>query len=195
MSAPGETEDLLQGAKGGDPGDYEALFERMRERLLLYVSCRIGRLKSEVEPQDVVQETYLEAHRSFETFRGGGAGAFVTWLLRIADHRLQDLAKRYGAGKRKADLVRISQVDGIRASGAGPSSMGARSEQIERLRRAIVGALDAEEAEAVLLKHLQELTLEETAARMGKSVKQVRTLLARATWKLGSTLEEGLGQR
>lgn len=190
-----ETEELLRGARDGRPGDYEALLERVGDRLSLYVGCRLGRLRSELEPADVLQETWLEAHRSFATFRGQGAGAFVTWLLRIADHRLQDLVKHYGAGKRTASTVRISQAGRIEARGPGPSTDGARAEQIERLRRAIVEALDADEAEAVLLKHLQELTLEETAARLGKTVKQVRTILARACWKLGSTLEEGLGPR
>src|SRR5690606_13109253 len=127
------------------------------------------------------------------TFRGGGAGAFVTWLLRIADHRLQDLAKYHGAAKRRADVVRLSQAEEVAASAAGPSSQGARSEQVERLRRAIVESLDADEAEAVLLRHLPGLTREEPAGRMGKRGKQVRTLLARACWRLGSALEEGLG--
>ena len=186
------TDELLARARGGDRGAYEALFAAAAERLLVYLELRLGGLKARLDPLDALQETYLEAHRSFDRFRGQTLASFRAWLYAIADNRLLDLADHHGARKRspQGEQVPVSQViEELRGSRTGPGTAVARREEHERLRSALE-ALEPAEREAILLHHFHGLTREQVAERLGLTVKQARSLLARARWRLGSSLRD-----
>lgn len=187
----GETDELVGAAQGGDDAAYEALFARVARRLLLYVRVRLGpRLAGSVDPMDVVQETYLEAHRAFPAFEQRTPGAFTRWLLRIADHRLHDLSDRLGATKRRAfqEAARGSAVlERLRAEQSGPVSESERREEHQALIEGL-SALDEREREVLLLRFFHGLTLEECAAQLAVSEPTVRRLLARGQIALGGLL-------
>jgi RNA polymerase sigma-70 factor (ECF subfamily) len=190
--APGApTADLVAAAQGGDAQAYEQLFERVADRLLLFIRLRMGpRLREHHDPLDVLQETYVEAHRSFARFRPDGPGAFTRWLHAVADHRLRDLAKEQARQKRRppSPLVHGSGVmDRVRARHTGPSSACARREAQEKLAQAML-ELAEEEREALLRRYFQEETLETIAAALGRSEPTVRRLLGHARVKLGKLL-------
>lgn len=187
-----ETEDLVDRARGGDHEAYEGLFARVGERLLLYLRVRLGTLGGQVDPLDALQEVYLAAHRDFPTFRARG-GAFTGWLFRIADHRLLDLVDHHQARKRMpaGGWAAGSQVlEALRASQTGPVTANERREEQERLGAALT-RLPEDQREVVLLHHFHERSLQEVADATGRSVKAVRTLLARAVYQLGDALEAG----
>lgn len=183
----------LQRARGGDRAAYEALFAGVAERLLLYLEVRLGGLRSRLDACDVLQETFLAAHRSFGSFQGRTRAAFRAWLFTIADHRLGELAAHHGAQKRGVAREVPAIVEQLRASRTGPATACARLEQQDRLRAALE-ALEADQREAVLLHHFHGLTQDEAAARLGRTVKQVRLLLAKARYQLGSALEDPAGR-
>lgn len=188
------TEDLALRARAGDQAAYEALFARVAERVLVYVRCRLGpQLRARVDPWDVLQETYLEAHRSLARFQGGGEGAFSAWLYRIAENRLRDLAGRWSTQKRQAaggEVHATDVVSRLRAQETGPSTGCARQEENERLVQAI-DQLEPQEREALLLRFFQGRTLEEIASALATSERSVRRLLGQAQVKLGGLLERG----
>lgn len=187
----GETDDLVARARDGQPAAYEELFARVAERLLLYVRVRLGpRLDARLEPVDVLQEIYLQAHRDFASFQPRDPGSFSGWLYRIADHRLSDLAGHFGAGKRQAleQAARGSEVLArLVAEERGPASECERRERHAALA-ASLHELEEPEREALLLRHFHGLTLDEIAARLGTSEPTVRRALARGQVKLGLRL-------
>lgn len=194
--AAGPTDELVHQAQGGDARSYEQLFERVAERVLLFVKIRLGaKLRDRLDPFDVLQETYLEAHRSFPTFEPQGEGAFLRWIYRIADNRLRNLADHYGAKKRGSERAQVRTpevIERIRASHTGPSTAIARQEEHGRLLEAM-GRLAAEEREALLMRYFHDATLEEIATASGRSLSAVRRLLARAEIRLGASLREEPG--
>lgn len=190
MSTP--TEELIDRARGGDDLAYDGLFDRVADRLLVYVRCRLGAgLRGKLEPLDVLQETYVEAHRSFDRFQGQGPGSFTRWLYGIADHRIRDLAKHFGAAKRRppGELVQASTaLRRIAAEQTGASTLMARRERDE----ALVAAMDElpeREREALLLRFFQGRTLEEIAAALDTSERSVRRLLGNAMQRVGGVLK------
>lgn len=190
-----DTADLVQQAREGDDAAYEALFARVGERLLLYLRVRLGQLASRIDPLDALQEVYLAAHRDFPRFRSAG-GAFVGWLFRIADHRLLDLVDHHGAQKRKPAggwAGTSATLHSLRASHSGPATTNERREEQERVASAL-SALPEDERQVILLHHFHEHSLQEVAAETGRSVKAVRTLLARARYRLGGALEDPAGR-
>ena len=65
--------ELLRRARTGDGPALGALLEGYRAYLTLLARLQIdGRLRGKADPADLVQETFLEAHRSFPGFRYTG---------------------------------------------------------------------------------------------------------------------------
>lgn len=185
-------ESLLRRARQGDREAYDALLSGLADRLLLYVEVRLGALRNRLDPCDVLQETLLMAHRSFAGFQGDSLPAFRGWLFAIADHRLHDLADHHATQKRHTpggEVPLSGVVEQLRATRTGPATAAEREERRVRLHEALQG-LEQAEREAILLHHFHGLTQDEVAERLGVSTKQVRGLLVRARYRLGSALEE-----
>ena len=182
------TDALVDLARAGDASSYNRLFARVADRALLYIRLRLGpALRAKVDPLDVLQETYLEAHRSFAHFRPQAEGAFLRWLYGIADNRLRNLADHWRAGKRAAARETPGVIERLRASQTGPATACGRAEQNDRLLAALE-SLGADEREALVLRYFHESTLEAIALAMDTSISSARRLLARAELRLGRAL-------
>jgi RNA polymerase sigma-70 factor (ECF subfamily) len=185
---------LLAGARAGNRDAYDQLFSLAADRVLLYIRMRLKPpLREKVDALDVLQDTYLEAHRSFRRFEYRGPGSFSAWLCRIAERALAGLADHHGALKRRppGSRVAISRVlDRIQDSGAGPGSIAARREELEKLERALA-ELPGDERRALLLRHFQEETIESIAKTLEMSPTSARRLLGRAMARLGELLAAG----
>src|SRR5260370_38247915 len=89
-------EHLLQEARAGDAATLGRLLELYRRYLALLARMQIGqRLQGKVDASDLVQETYLEAHRHFARFQGTSEGQLVRWLRQILAAKLADVCRRY----------------------------------------------------------------------------------------------------
>jgi len=184
---------LVARAQAGERPAFDRLFALVAERLALFVRLHTGaRLAAQVEVVDVLQETYLQAWRSLETFEFRGERALLAWLCRIAENRLRDLAQNLGAVKRGAGRERIEfehVLELARESATGPVTAAARGEARERLSDAL-DRLKDDEREVLLLRYFQERELEDIAGRVSLSVSAVRRLLGRAVERLGRALSQ-----
>ena len=94
---------LITRIKNGDQEAFSALFGKYRPRLAVIIHYRLGpELGRSYEVDDVMQETFLKAFRDFEQFTYRTPGSFMSWLARIADHVVADLARSQGRQKRHA---------------------------------------------------------------------------------------------
>ncbi len=157
------------------------------------------RLQGKVDPADVVQETFLEAHRQFPQFRGTSEAEMAAWLRRILAGQLALLVRRYiGTKARDMNLERElgAQLDqsseaidrGLAASISTPSQRASRREQAVLLADAL-GRLPEDYREVIILRHLEGIAFADVAARMGRSVDSVQKLWVRALGSLRSTME------
>jgi len=72
------TRDIVEAIRGGDRSAFNTLFQRAGGRVFVYVNSRMGEaLRRRVDPEDLLQEVYVEAFRSFDTFEEAGPGSFV----------------------------------------------------------------------------------------------------------------------
>src|SRR2546430_14450900 len=84
-----DPEHLLQEARAGDAAALGRLLELYRRYLALLARVQIGRrLQGKVDAEDLVQETFLEAHRNFGRFEGASEGQLMCWLRQILAARL-----------------------------------------------------------------------------------------------------------
>lgn len=201
--APGpiDAEELLRAARTGDGAAFGTLLASYERYLALLARLRIGReLQGKVDPADVVQETFLEAHRNFPAFRGETERELLAWLRQILATRLADVVRRYVGAKGRD--VRLEQRlageldesaaglnDVLVASATSPSRQAARREQAVLLADALAGLPD-HYREVIILRHLEALPFAEVARRMDRSEDSVQKLWLRALGLLRQSLQE-----
>jgi RNA polymerase sigma-70 factor, ECF subfamily len=171
------------------------LLELYRRYLTLLARVQIGqRLQGKVDAADLVQETFLDAHRNFLQFRGVTEGQLANWLRQILAAKLADLMRRYlGAKGRDVHLEREigEAVDrssvlldrGLVAPGSSPSQQASHREQSVLLADALEQLPD-DYREVLVLRHLEGLTFPEVAGRMGRSLDSVEKLWMRGLARL-----------
>lgn len=205
MSGVGPTDpgQLLRLAKRGDGDALGRLLEIYRNYLKLLARLQIGRrLQGKVDASDVVQETFLQAHRGLAGFQGATEPEFLGWLRRILASRLTDLMRRYCQTRGRDvrlerqltdELDRSSRIaQGLALSESTPSQKAARREQAVLVADALA-ELPADYHEVVILRHLEEHSFPEVARQMGRSLDSVKNLWVRALAhlhrSLGGTLD------
>jgi RNA polymerase sigma-70 factor, ECF subfamily len=194
-----DPEALLTAARQEGEPALGRLLERYRAYLSLLARAQIGRhLRSRVDDSDVVQETFLAAHRDFPRFRGTTEAEFVGWLRNIMAARLADLVRRHVKAKARdarleqslaGELDRSSQALALGLAAGGPSpSQEAAHRELGVLLADAIKALPADYGEVIVLRHLEGLSFAEVATRMGRSVDSVEKLWVRALARLRKTL-------
>jgi RNA polymerase sigma-70 factor (ECF subfamily) len=201
VSTTPDPEELLRLARIGNASALGRLLELYRHYLDLLARLQIGRrLQGKVDPSDLVQETFLKAHRDFAHFRGKSEGEWVAWLRQILAMNLAHLVRRYCGTRRRDVRLERALVDELAQSSrvldqalvaqeSSPSNEVSRREQAVLLADAL-GQLPADYREVIILSHLEGLSFPEVASRMGRTVNSVKNLWARALARLRRSLGE-----
>jgi RNA polymerase sigma-70 factor (ECF subfamily) len=186
MSAPTPTRDeaqMIAAILAGDTGLYHDLI-RPYERSVY--SMALSFMKNEADAEDVAQEAFLKGLRKLRDFRG--QAKFSTWLISIT---LNEARGRL----RRQTVVRMDSLDEPADEGGSVSPALLRdwrevpSEALERkeireMLRAAIGHLAPIYREIVLLRDVEELSIEETATALTISTASVKVRLHRARMML-----------
>jgi RNA polymerase sigma-70 factor, ECF subfamily len=175
----GDTQDLVLAARAGDSARFAELYERLAPALFAWAQIRIrSELKPWLEPQDLVQEVWCRAWRSFPSFDPAertGSGAFRYWIFRIAKHVLLEAVResrsptfRAGSGS----TTRLFALREVPDSVTAASRRLARSESLERFARWMQD-LDEEDRRLVVHCGLEGMRHDEVAARLQLSTAAV----------------------
>jgi RNA polymerase sigma-70 factor (ECF subfamily) len=202
MDTPGPpTEELLRLARAGDAEARGRLLEAYRAYLTLLARVQLGRdLQGKVDPSDLVQEAFMEAHRDFARFQGQTEAELRAWLRRVLATGLADQVRRYCGTRRRdlrlerhlaAELDRSSQAleRGLAAPGSSPSAQAEHREDTRRLAEALE-RLPPDYREVLLLRHFQGLTFPEIARRLDRTLDMVKNVWLRGLARLRRSLEE-----
>jgi len=198
-----ETQDrLIEKARQGDGAAMSALIDRHARELREYIQAELGdRLRQRLESADVMQQVCLDALEGVKKFVDRGEGSFLAWLRRIAANRICDVDRRAFQTERRGGEVRMadlkdepsvrSLLDRLSKSVTTPSRAAGREEHIALLTRALEG-LSESHREVVRLRYLEQLDVSETARRMGKTERAVRSLSVRALIQLKELLGDSI---
>ncbi len=183
---------LLVYVRTGQANLLGPLLQNYRGYLNLLARLKLDdELQSKLDPSDVVQETFLDAHRDFHKFRGTTEAELMQWLRRILAFNIADQLRRYrGTQQRDVRLERTFAHDLDRSSIAlgevvpvaddtTPSERASRREEAALVADALE-QLPADYRDVLMLRHLKGLSFSEVASRMGRSVGSVQKLWMRA---------------
>jgi RNA polymerase sigma-70 factor (ECF subfamily) len=182
-------------------GDREALATLLAEhaeRLHRWITPRLDRrIQGRVSASDVVQEVYLAADQRREHFASKPDMPFGVWVKLLAAQRLIEVHRRYlGAAARAVgrevpiDAGSGSDTLAVRLPGrhTTPSHSAIRKEEAELLREAL-GQLETTDREVLALRHFEELSNEQVAARLSLTTSGATKRYMRAIARLKTVLE------
>jgi RNA polymerase sigma-70 factor (ECF subfamily) len=162
---------LIEAAQA-DPARFVDLYERHFHRVYAYVARRAS---SRAEAEDVTSEVFEQAFRNLKKFEWRGV-PFVAWLYRIAANALADTRR---ARARDAFDPPPDVADGREA------------EEIERraIVFQIVERLPDVQRQVIEMRFVDQKSIREIAAALGRSEGAVKQLQLRALENLRKSME------
>ncbi len=167
------------GERLDDPDAFAAFYERALPRVYGYVYHRVGGRTAIAE--ELTQETFLTVNSLLR--RGQAVAAPLPWVFGIARHKLLEHYRREARAVGPLVSWESWQDDAEEPDGAAWDAPW-EDDWHERTLRALA-AVPAAQREALILRHMDGLSVPEVATALGRSVPAVESLLARgrATFK------------
>lgn len=168
----------VEALKNGDERAFRCLFEQENERLTRFV---LKIVNDRDEAENIVQETFAEAYRQIDRFRG--ESKVSTWLFSIARHQ----AYGYLRTSKRHNYLEHETIEFLDADqDAAPNAT--QDEVVGEERRRIVYEamedLPDHYRRVVQLRDLEEQSTAETAKELGLTEVNVRVRLHRARKQL-----------
>ncbi len=195
---------LIEKAAAGDDVAAHRLLDLHRERLRAMIALRLDRrLSARVDPSDVLQETLTEAHQKLPEYLRTQPIPFYPWLRRMAWEKIVQLHRQHLLAQARA-VTREERFDAalpdesvldlaqrLAARGSHPSRQVLQDE-LKRRVQAALARLEPRDREVLVLRFLEQLSIEETAATLELSREAVksrqRRALERFSEMIGGTL-------
>lgn len=172
MSEPLDTDaGLVRRCLAGDEGGYAALLERHQGRIYSFLLRLAGDAH---DAEDLAQVVFLKAFRSLESF--DQSRPFHSWLFAIAHHSALDFLRA-----RKTNLSLDHEENPIDPADEtdGPERLAETALDGALIER-LIAALPPLYREALLLRHIEGLSVEDVAASLGLPEGTVKIRLFRA---------------
>ena len=170
---------LLDAAATGHDASFETLVAPLLPRLRGYMRAQAGD-----DGEDLVGDVLLRVFRGLGGF-SGGESEFRSWLFTIAHHRLVDHRRR----RRRDEPLEPGHAARIPGGDAEQEAMDKLAEADLWL---VLRLLAPAQRQALLLRVVADLSVEEAAAVMGKKPGAVRVLQHRALESVRKKIRRGV---
>jgi RNA polymerase sigma-70 factor (ECF subfamily) len=162
----------------GDARAFTLLVDRHLQPCLRFATRMLG---SRHDAEDATQEALLRAHRALASYRD--ETPFRTWLFAILVNRCRTAMEQRGRHLRRVE----ADADALAVA---PSRDHAPATELRIEIERAVASLEADQREAFLLKHVEQLSYEEIAAVTGAGVSALKMRVKRACERLQLLLGE-----
>jgi RNA polymerase sigma-70 factor (ECF subfamily) len=172
----------LERARAGDPRGFDELFRATGAAVAGYLRAR-----GADDPDGLANDVFVRAFGTLRKFQGDG-DRFRAWLFTIAHNAAIDDARRR---RRRLVEVRLAVAADIPGGDVEDEAMARLAH--ERVH-ALLALLSPDQRDVLLLRVVADLSVEETAAVLGKSYEAVKALQRRGLAALRRALssEEGV---
>ena len=172
---------LLRRLRDRDERAFRELIDDHRDRVFNITYRMLG---NRAEAEDVAQEVFITVFKTIESFRE--ESKFSTWLYRVTvnhcKNRIKYLARRHDRDRDELDETNQATngaVNGAPVRVAQPDKALA-SAQMEKLLQEAIAALDDDQRAVVILRDVEDLSIEEICEITGLPDGTVKSRLHRA---------------
>lgn len=179
------SDSTLRAIRGGEDLAWATLHEHLALRLQKLAVKKVdSELRIRTSPSDLVQETFLLAHRSASGFRGKSLAEVFAWITCILTNRIRKAYRDEKNTRRRSLHREVSWYERRRASileetGVTPSKVVLENEERELIDRAF-RVLSQEDQSLISDHFIKGLSLSDIAKRTGKSDVAIRKHWSRA---------------
>jgi len=184
---------LLRRLRDRDERAFRELIEGHRDRVYNITFRMLG---NRAEAEDVAQEVFITVFKTIEDFRE--ESKFSTWLYRVTvnhcKNRIKYLARRHDRDHDEIDETSNGHNGAI---GSGPPASPDRAlegAQMEKLLQEAIGSLDEEHRVVVVLRDVEDLSIEEICKITDLPDGTVKSRLHRARLALRKKLQRHVGE-
>jgi RNA polymerase sigma-70 factor, ECF subfamily len=188
---------LLRRLRDRDERAFRELVAEHRDRVFNITYRMLG---NRHEAEDVAQEVFIAVFKQIDSFRGDSK--FSTWLYRIAvnhtKNRIKYLARRHDRDRDELDETTTSGDSGNGAIGSPLPAAPDRAlegAQMEKLVHAAIEELDEDQRVVVVLRDVEDLSIEEICEITGLADGTVKSRLHRARLVLRKKLQRHVGDQ
>lgn len=184
---------LVRRFNGGDHAAFTEIVGRHRERIMaLAFRC----LRNHADAEEIVQDTFMRAHRGLTRFRGDSS--LATWLHRIGFNLARNRYWYFFRRRRHLTFsldvplnndTRATFGDLVPSEEPGPARRAATDEFFALVATGMQ-QLDASHREILVLRNELHRTYEEIARSLGINEGTVKSRIARARGKLRELMTE-----
>jgi RNA polymerase sigma-70 factor (ECF subfamily) len=165
----------------GDAEAFGLLVDRYQNEFTAYAKQMTGSLD---EAADVVQESFVRAYRSLRSCRE--PARFKGWLFRIVSNQ----CKTHLSRRKRRRTKPLASLESLSVAAEDTSDEEAEAADLRRHLYRALEALTHEQREAVILKYLHGLSLEEMAGVLAATVPAIKMRLKRGREALRAELED-----
>ena len=187
---------LLRRLRDRDERAFRELIDGHRDRVFNITFRMLG---NRAEAEDVAQEVFITVFKTIDTFRE--ESKFSTWLYRVAvnhcKNRIKYLSRRHDRDRDELDETTNRSVAASGAIGAPPPSAPDRAlegAQLEKLMQEAIASLDDDQRVVVVLRDVEDLSIEEICEITGLPDGTVKSRLHRARLVLRKKLQRHVGE-
>lgn len=177
-------QELLAGLSAGSELHFNELYNRYFQRIYSFVYTR---MRNHADAEEVVQETFTAVFRSFESYRG--TSSLLSWIYGIAKNTLNNRLRRSKTEGQRLDALRPEVI-------RPPSALGdCNPEEHLSMRRYAEAVRDRLESvsewqsEIFVMRHLDNLSIQEISDRTDRSSDAIRSSLYRVKRLLFETAD------
>lgn len=163
----------------GDADAFAVLVERYQAEMAAFARYMVGGAD---DAADAVQESFVRAYRSLR--RCQDRANFKGWLFRIVSNQCKTQLRRR---RRSEPLARGADV----AAADDPARDAQQADLRERVHAALQ-RLPVAQREALVLKYLHGLSIEEMAVQLSTTISALKMRLKRGRERLREVMEEGM---
>lgn len=173
----GEDKEVL-GAIAGDASAFGVLYDRYQPAIYRFVALKVGRRE---DAEDITHQVFMRAWQRIAKYEGRGY-PFSSWLYRIARNQIVDF---YRAHREHTDLEDVESV--LLSEDDTVNALDLKAD-IARVRVAML-ELRTDYQDVIILRFIEERSLEETAQALSRSVGATKVLQHRALRNLRALLD------
>lgn len=180
--------ELLENIRRGDESAFNVLYQRYFQRVHNFAYAR---MRNRADAEEVVQETFTAVFRSIDSYRG--QSSLLSWIYGIAKNTVNNQVRRAKAQQQRIERAEVELVRTHSLDACTP-------EEHLNFRRCAdtlvenLGSVTSWQAEVFMLRHFDNLPIQEIADRMSRSNDAIRSSLYRVKRLLLESLDPEMMQ-
>ena len=179
--------ELVEGIRRSSEADFNRLYERYFPRVYSFAYLR---LRNRADTEEVVQDIFTAVFRSIDAYRG--QSSLLAWIYGIAKNTVNNHIRRAKAQEQRIERAEAELLRSSNSMTSGTPEQNLSLRRCEEMIQERLAALADWHTEVFVLRHFEDVSIDEIAQRVSRSNDAVRSSLYRVKKMLVEVMDPGV---